>query len=224
MEFEVGYGLEGILTDAVCKRIQEEYMVPLAKEGRFDDCVLAGVNEVIKILSDPIYREDVLAESLNEYGYKPWWRENASILGLFIFGTIYLFSAAGGFANRKKSLKSAPAYVKNNTDEGYMKTKFIAMNLGIPAAFLTWQEFLGSVRIFEAGLFIYGFIMVLLVEKRFRVNKYIFKETANKLPQETYNLLSKSHSKGWLASTIFFPLPFIQHQSVLFGISIRHFY
>ena len=50
MEFEVGYGLEGILTDAVCKRIQEVYMVPLAKEGRFDDCVLAGVNEVIKIL------------------------------------------------------------------------------------------------------------------------------------------------------------------------------
>lgn len=33
--------------------------------------MLAGVNEVIKILSDPIYREDVLAESLNEYGYKP---------------------------------------------------------------------------------------------------------------------------------------------------------
>ena len=209
MEFEVGYGLEGILTDAVCKRIQEVYMVPLAKEGRFDDCVLAGVNEVIKILQDPIYREDVLAESLNEYGYKPWWREDSSIIGLIIFGLGYMLTAIGTFANRKKNLKTAPAYVKNNTNEAYMKTKFVAMNLGIPAAFLTWQELMGSVRIFEAGLFIYGFIMVLLVEKRFRINKYIFKETANKLPQETYNLLAKSHSKGWLASTILFPLPFI---------------
>lgn len=209
MEFEVGYGLEGILTDAVCKRIQEEYMVPLAKEGRFDECVLAGVNEVIKILSDPIYREDVLAESLNEYGYKPWWRENASIVGLFIFGALYLLGAIGGFAGQKKRLKSAPAYVKNNADENYLKTKFLALNIGVPGAFLAWQEIAGSVRIFEAAIFIYGFIMVLLVEKRFRVNKYIFKETANKLPQETYNLLAKSHSKGWLASTILFPLPFI---------------
>lgn len=33
MEFEVGYGLEGILTDAVCKRIQEEYMVLLLKKA-----------------------------------------------------------------------------------------------------------------------------------------------------------------------------------------------
>lgn len=209
MEFEVGYGLEGMLTDAVCKRIQEEYMVPLAKEGRIDDCVLAGVNEVIKILNDPMYREEVLAESLNDYGYKPWWREDSSIIGIIIFGLGYLLTAIGVFANRKKSLKTAPAYVKNNVEEGYMKTKFFALNLGIPAAFITWQELVGSVRIVEAGVFIYGFILVLLVEKRFRINKYIFKETTNKLPQETYNLLSKSHSKGWLASTIFFPLPFI---------------
>ena len=209
MEFEVGYGLEGILTDAVCKRIQEEYMVPLAKEGRFDDCVLAGVNEVIKILTDPIYREDVLAESLNDYGYKPWWRDDTNIIGIMVLAGMYLLSSLGGFAGWKNSLKSAPAYVKNNINKGYLKTKFAALNLGVPAAFITWQEIAGSLRVFEIAIFIYVFTIVLLLEKRVRVNKYIYKETANKLPQDRYGLLAKSHSKGWLASIILFPLPFL---------------
>ena len=51
MEFEVGYGLEGELTDLVCKQIQEEHMVPFAKQGNFDKAVLNGVQQVCFILT-----------------------------------------------------------------------------------------------------------------------------------------------------------------------------
>ncbi|MGJ7032019.1 TPM domain-containing protein [Niabella hirudinis] len=51
MEFEVGYGLEGTLTDLVSKQIQEDYMVPYAKQGNYDAAVLKGVKQVAQLLS-----------------------------------------------------------------------------------------------------------------------------------------------------------------------------
>ncbi|SDC65882.1 TPM domain-containing protein [Niabella drilacis] len=51
MEFEVGYGLEGKLTDLVSKQIQEDYMVPYAKQGNYDAAVLNGVRQVAQLLS-----------------------------------------------------------------------------------------------------------------------------------------------------------------------------
>ncbi|ANH79616.1 hypothetical protein A8C56_00280 [Niabella ginsenosidivorans] len=50
MEFEVGYGLEGKLTDLVPKQIQEVYMVPYAKKGDYDAAVLNGVEQVCEVL------------------------------------------------------------------------------------------------------------------------------------------------------------------------------
>lgn len=52
MEFETGYGLEGILPDLTCYRIQQQYMVPRAKEGNFDQAVLDGVDAVISKLNE----------------------------------------------------------------------------------------------------------------------------------------------------------------------------
>ena len=36
IRFEVGYGMEGILPDAVCKRIQSQYMLPAFRQGTRD--------------------------------------------------------------------------------------------------------------------------------------------------------------------------------------------
>ena len=43
VRFEVGYGLEGILPDAICKRIQMQAMIPEFKNGNYDAGILAGV-------------------------------------------------------------------------------------------------------------------------------------------------------------------------------------
>ena len=49
--FETGYGLEGELTDGLCKLIQKHRMIPLMKEGRYGEGLLAGVEEVRKVLT-----------------------------------------------------------------------------------------------------------------------------------------------------------------------------
>lgn len=53
IRFHTGFGIEGILTDALSKRIQMQHMVPLFKEGRIDDGMIAGVEQVVKTLYSP---------------------------------------------------------------------------------------------------------------------------------------------------------------------------
>ena len=48
LRIEVGYGLEGRLTDMVCGRIIRHVIVPRFKEGRFDPGVLEGVQAMIE--------------------------------------------------------------------------------------------------------------------------------------------------------------------------------
>jgi len=48
--FETGYGLEGILPDAVCKRIQMQDMVPCFKDGDYNRGILAGTERIVSII------------------------------------------------------------------------------------------------------------------------------------------------------------------------------
>lgn len=50
IQFETGYGLEGILPDALCKRIQTVYMIPPLRDGNWDKGVLDGVQAVYNVL------------------------------------------------------------------------------------------------------------------------------------------------------------------------------
>ncbi|SMC86635.1 TPM domain-containing protein [Pedobacter africanus] len=51
IEFETGYGLEGILPDMICKRIQEDYMIPHARNNNFDLAITQGVDALIRRLN-----------------------------------------------------------------------------------------------------------------------------------------------------------------------------
>jgi uncharacterized protein len=56
--FETGYGLEGILPDAICKRIQYQSMTPEFKNGNYDAGLLAGIQRIESIIrKEPIQTE-----------------------------------------------------------------------------------------------------------------------------------------------------------------------
>ena len=52
IRFVTGYGLETVLPDAVCKRIQQQYMVEHLAKGDYDAGMVEGVAAVAKLLSD----------------------------------------------------------------------------------------------------------------------------------------------------------------------------
>ena len=47
MFLQVGYGLEGVLPDATCKRIIDDEITPAFKAGNFDAGLTAGVNAIL---------------------------------------------------------------------------------------------------------------------------------------------------------------------------------
>jgi uncharacterized protein len=65
--FETGYGLEGVLPDAICKRIQFQTMTPEFKNGNYDAGFLAGVQRIGSIIrKEPVQEQAVTQIAWNE--------------------------------------------------------------------------------------------------------------------------------------------------------------
>ena len=60
IRFVTGDGLEGVLPDAICKRIQLQYMLPHFREGDYSTGMVAGVEAVARVLegSEPLPAEE----------------------------------------------------------------------------------------------------------------------------------------------------------------------
>lgn len=58
VQFATGYGIEGILTDALCKRIQERYMNPHFADDEWDEGMVAGAEALKDILLKGDYDDD----------------------------------------------------------------------------------------------------------------------------------------------------------------------
>ncbi|MEZ4991974.1 MAG: TPM domain-containing protein [Saprospiraceae bacterium] len=62
VEFETGYGLEGVLPDLICYRIINENFVPYFKQGNYDEGLISSVDRVKTLLEDPAALAEIKAE------------------------------------------------------------------------------------------------------------------------------------------------------------------
>lgn len=51
IRFHTGYGVEGVLPDALCYRIQQDYMLPSFRDGDYSDGMVRGLRAVDAVLS-----------------------------------------------------------------------------------------------------------------------------------------------------------------------------
>lgn len=102
MRIEVGYGLEGTLTDALAARIIRERMTPAFKAGDYDRGVSEGVTAIVTVLdggalaasaSSGVSGEAKTAFDGFDQDLPPW--PMRILLGAFIFGIIGLFTVLG---------------------------------------------------------------------------------------------------------------------------------
>ena len=77
IRFEVGYGLEGVLTDGICKRIQTQAMIPEFKNGDYDAGILAGVEQAVAYI-----RQEPLPEKNN--GSFPPLKTNTIVISIAV--------------------------------------------------------------------------------------------------------------------------------------------
>jgi uncharacterized protein len=92
MKIEVGYGLEGVLTDALCSRIIRNEIAPAFREKRYDDGVKGAVNAIIGSIGNE-YSIDVTEEGIQT---ELTWKEKL-LIGAFIFGILGVFTFIGLF-------------------------------------------------------------------------------------------------------------------------------
>ena len=81
IQFVTGYGLEGTLPDAVCKRIQIQYMNQPFSQGDWDTGMMAGIRAVNRYLID--YRDGTERAETSATDYYPPLIFIAAVLLLF---------------------------------------------------------------------------------------------------------------------------------------------
>lgn len=102
IQFVTGYGLEGTLPDAVCKRIQIQYMNQPFSQGDWDTGMMAGIRAVNHYLID--YRDGTERAETSATDYYPPL--------IFIAAVLLLFFV---FAYRRLRRKSRCPHCKKHT-------------------------------------------------------------------------------------------------------------
>jgi uncharacterized protein len=102
MRIEVGYGLEGTMTDSMAGRIIQNIMTPRFKDGDYNGGITDGVNAVIEVLEGGTVQEIAYERGNNteKSGFSGIESPDMNIterilIGAFIFGIIGLFTIIG---------------------------------------------------------------------------------------------------------------------------------
>lgn len=91
VRFETGYGLEGELPDALCKRIQQQAIIPYLKNNDWDNGVVNGMQAVFKTLNDSMSPEPASENDDNTFGFM-----------FLIFAILFTIIAPALLNNQKK--------------------------------------------------------------------------------------------------------------------------
>jgi uncharacterized protein len=91
MRIEVGYGLEGVLPDAICSQIIRHEMAPNFRRGDYDAGITAAVNAIVANIAG----EYVISESDGSGGGTSMSMGDRLFAGLLIFGLLGMFTFSG---------------------------------------------------------------------------------------------------------------------------------
>lgn len=209
VRFHTGYGIEGILTDVLCKRIQMRYMVPEFKNGNYGAGLLAGIQEVDKLLSDPKYAEEVnQMDSAPSAGIGDF--TGVVIFLSFVFGIFWIIIFlikyfSGQFADSKK-----PSY----TDYPEMRLTrwgWLLQFVIIPTLIVFSLAISGIESSAAAGfalIFLYLYFMITLIHRQWRMMKVINRFRSSNEYSHIVEFLRRQQWY-WLLIGFVFPLPFI---------------
>lgn len=85
VRIEVGYGLEGVLTDATSNRVIDETMVPLLRQGQYFAAISAGLDQITRVVDgEPLPPPD-----------QHWQNSGGSVVRLLPFLFVAVFVGAG---------------------------------------------------------------------------------------------------------------------------------
>ncbi len=201
IRLHTGFGLEGVLPDAICKRIETQLMVPHFKEGNVDAGILAGVEEVNKILTDPKYAEEIRDDKPSASDVS----DQAAIY--FLLGVVwFVVGVIIYFVKRKSGFYHSPQTTHDVPTDKIGAGAWWLWYYVVPLVALF---FLTSTTDWMPGLITaYGYVGLLGLSKYARVAKESNTWMNKKEFHAVYNFLNDQKGE-MIARAIFFPIPFV---------------
>lgn len=203
IRFHTGYGLEGVLPDITCKRIQREFMVPEFKNDNYDGGMLAGLIEVNKILTNPAYAAEIQKSEASEEpgGFNSFVIFLSAFVAPFIIIAFIIKLVSNRFADAKKP---------KHTDYPEMrrtKWAWLIQYLGLPAliVLLFGVSSIDNAKGFCA-LALYFYFMFTLFFRWYRMKKVINRFQAEQKYYEIVEFLRKDQV-FWFWMIFVFPFP-----------------
>lgn len=194
MEFEVGYGLEGVLTDLTSQRIQQGLMVPYFKKGDYNTGVLKGVGLIVSTINTGV------DQSLNKDNLYPEialivFQDILFFLVYIIFFCGYTLSERGQYVIHGASALWLPFLLFGPllivAILGLATPVFVKWDLFFLITYCCWSVF-------------FSFTLI----------KMLKKDPPGETRVQQYQYL-KLVTGGFIVYTILFPLPFLFIQYIL---------
>jgi uncharacterized protein len=208
IEMETGYGLEGILPDAICKRIQVEKMVPQAKTGNFDGAVIDGSREIARLISEPEAKAEVYDTSKYDPG-KPLEDSGVFVVFLLLVPCLFVFRGILFLAKKRNpvadQIEKAVSQAKGRWAWGLalhmvmpLILGWIVIELRAPLSLQGWQII----------TIMYAYAGAVAWDGR-RRRQNAFEKLFSKLAEpERYSREKAIGFNNWL-NIIVFPIPFV---------------
>ena len=122
---EVGYGLEGTLPDGLCKLIQTRTMIPLMKKGQYGAGLIAGAEEIRKVISG----DSDLPQLLEAQENPNWWEEIKEIFsGAFYLAIAFFFFILIKFGKTRKEMEELMANPMRSPYVKYLSVENVSIS------------------------------------------------------------------------------------------------
>lgn len=207
IRFHTGYGVEGMLPDVVCKRIQREYMVPEFKRGNYNAGMLAGLTQVEKILTDPVSVKELKTPEAEEV--KAW--VGFVVLFVIIFVPLVLVSyiikaSKGRFSDSKKHEETL--YPEMRITRWAWLLEFVVIPVLIVTLFGLRADENAEAATGWCFISLYFYFMATLFHRLWRVKKVINRFLKIQDYYEIVEFLRKQQWY-WFFMAMLFPFPFV---------------
>jgi len=206
IRFHTGYGVEGVLPDVVCKRIQRDYMVPEFRNGNYSAGMLSGLQQVEKVLTDPAYAEELK---------KPEGEEVSDWTGFVIFLSIFfapvLLIVYLVKAGNKRFLDSKNPEHTLYPEMRMKRWPWLLEFAGVPLLTVVFFSLAGGDNaVGWCFLTLYLFFMLTLFHRLRKTKKVITRFLEGENYQQIHEFL-RQQQWYWFFMGLLFPFPFLPY-------------
>lgn len=217
VRMHTGYGLEGLLPDLLCHRIEQQFMKPAFKDGRYGEGLLLGLTEVDRLARDPDAAAQAIASVRPQTDGWPVMRWVLSVpiavMGLLLFAV----RSMRGYFSRESQDSALPPGSMRYTRLSWL-TCFVVLPLGIVQ--LAGEMPVG-LRVGGAFLLLYVYFVVMAMQQAWRLHRCARSLFTNQAHARLHRVLGQQRA-FWVWMAIWMPLPFIVYLPYLLTLRGRY--